>query len=52
MTLLMEHGKQFLIVGNMNATIYSEVFPLIKSNKIWLGNKSGHFWFKVPDDYE
>ena len=52
MALLMEHGKQFLIVGNMNAAIYSEVFPLIKGNKVWLGNKSGHFWFKVPDSYE
>jgi hypothetical protein len=36
----------------MNAAIYSEVFPLIKGNKVWLGNKSGHFWFKVPDNYE
>ncbi len=52
MALLMEHGKQFLIIGNMNAAIYSEVFPLIKGNKVWLGNKSGHFWFKVPDNYE
>ena len=52
MALLMEHDKQFLIVGNMNAAIYSEVFPLIKGNKVWLGNKSGHFWFKVPDSYE
>lgn len=52
MALLMGHGKQFLIVGNMNAAIYSEVFPLIKGNKVWLGNKSGHFWFKVPDSYE
>ena len=52
MALLMEYGKQFLIIGNMNAAIYSEIFPLIKRNKVWLGNKSGHFWFKVPDNYE
>lgn len=49
---LMEFGKKFLIVGNMNAVTYREIFPLIRDNKVWLGNKSGHFWFKVPDDYE
>ena len=52
MALLMEHGKQFLIVGNMNAVTYREIFPLIRDNKVWLGNKAGHFWFKVPDNYE
>ncbi len=30
-------GKQFLIIGNMNAITYKEVFPLIKDNKLWLG---------------
>jgi len=29
--------KKFLIIGNMNATTYKEVFPLIKDNKLWLG---------------
>lgn len=35
--LLMEHNKQFLIIGNMNAMIAKEIFPLIKENKLWLG---------------
>ena len=52
MALLMEHKKQFLIVGNMNAVTYKEVFPPIKDDKVWLGNKAGHFWFKVPSHYE
>ena len=52
MAQLMEHGKQFLIIGNMNAVTYKEIFALIKENKVWLGNKAGHFWFKVPDSYE
>ncbi len=30
-------GKQFLIIGNMNAITYKEVFPLIKNNKAWIG---------------
>ena len=46
------YGKKFVIVGNMNAVTYKEVFPLIAQNKLWLGYNSGHFWFKVPDSYE
>ena len=33
----MEYKKDFLIIGNMNAITYKEVFPLIKENKMWLG---------------
>lgn len=33
-----EANKYFSIIGNMNAISYKEVFPLIKDNKIWLGN--------------
>ena len=38
--LLMEHNKKFIIIGNMNACCYKEVFPLIKENKMWLGQNS------------
>jgi len=51
-TLLTTHNKQFLIIGNLNAVTYKEVLPLIMRNKMWLGYKSGHFWFKVPECYE
>jgi hypothetical protein len=30
-------GKQFLIIGNMNAITYKETFPLIKNNQMWIG---------------
>lgn len=33
MALLMGHNKQFLIVGNMNAVTYREIFPLIRDDK-------------------
>lgn len=36
---LMEYKKKFLIIGNMNALHYKEVFPLIKNNKVWTGCK-------------
>ena len=46
-------GKQFLIIGNMNAVSYKEVFPLIKANKLWYGPSisSGDREFMVPDSY-
>ena len=37
---LVEHKKKFLIIGDMNWITYKEVFPLLKSNLIWLGNCS------------
>jgi hypothetical protein len=43
-----------LIIGNVNAITYKEIFPLIKQNKIWFGASihSGDRKFWVPDDYE
>lgn len=35
---LIEHDKKFLIIGHQNAITYKELFPLIQSNRIWLGN--------------
>ena len=50
---LMEHGKDFLILGSQNAISYKEIFPLLKDNKIWLGvNNGGVKWFEVSPDYE
>ena len=49
---LIEHDREFVIIGNQNAVSYKEVFSLIMENKIWLGNKSGDMAFKVPDYYE
>ena len=51
---LMKYEKKFIIIGNMNAITYKEIFPLIKNNLIWLGPSitSGDRKFWVPDDYE
>jgi len=45
-----EANKQFLIIGNMNAITYKEVFPLIKDNKMWLGKgfSKGDAFFSTP----
>ncbi len=50
---LVEHDKKFVIIGNINAVTYQEVFPLIKKNKVWLGASihSGDREFRVPDNY-
>lgn len=49
---LVEYDKKFLIIGNQNAITYKEIFPLIKENKMWLGNHGGDMKFKVPPYYE
>lgn len=50
---LVAYDKQFLIIGNMNALHYKEIFKLIKENKLWLGESihSGDREFRVPDHY-
>lgn len=48
---LMEYDKKFIIVGNMNAVTYRDIFRLIKDGKMWLGNNSGDMRFMVPDYY-
>lgn len=50
---LMKYDKKFVIVGHQNAITYKEIFPLIKSNQIWLGygfkGGAGHFISKYED---
>lgn len=50
---LIEYKKDFLIIGNVNAISYKEVFKHIKDGKLWLGPSihSGDREFGVPDDY-
>lgn len=48
---LVKYNKQFLIVGNINAVKYKEIFPLIQQNKIWLGYTGGSMVFQVPPTY-
>ena len=50
---LVNSGKQFLIIGNLTAVAYKEVFPYLKDNRVWLGASihSGDREFRVPDDY-
>lgn len=54
---IVEANKKFLIIGNMNAITYKEVFPLIKDNKMWTGSRFNqrlngkNMTFEVPDDY-
>ncbi len=51
---LIEHSKKFLIIGNINAITYKNIFTLIKNNKAWLGMHLGRgiSSFIVPRHYE
>ncbi len=50
---LIEFDKEFIVLGNQNAIIYTEIFPFIKEDKLWLGvDNGGTKWFQVPKDYE
>lgn len=46
---LVEHDKQFIVIGNNNAITYKEVFKHIKENRLWLGVSPRSMQFKQPD---
>ncbi len=50
---LIEYDKKFVVIGSMNAITYKEVFPLIKSGRLWLGHGPAgkDMLFDVPKDY-
>lgn len=45
--------KKFLIIGNINAITYKDLFPFLKEDRIWLGatNFNTGMYFKVPPDF-
>jgi hypothetical protein len=51
---LSDYKKKFVIIGNMNAITYKEIFPLIKANKMWLGatGNGSDMVFAVPNGVE
>lgn len=50
---IVRHNKQFLIIGNVNAITYKEIFELIQKNQAWLGINLGRgiSGFIVPPHY-
>lgn len=50
---LVKYNKQFLVIGNVNAITYKEIFDLIQRDKVWLGVNLGRgiSGFIVPDHY-
>lgn len=50
---LIEYKKNFIVLGNHNSITYKDIFGLIESGLLWLGNDNGGTkWFHVPDDYD
>lgn len=51
---LVRYDKKFLVIGNINAITYKEIFDLIQRDKVWLGLNLGRgiSGFVVPKHYE
>jgi len=53
MSQLFKFDKNFLVIGNMNAITYKEIFPMIKANKVWFGNNAkvngGAMFYEIPE---
>lgn len=49
MSWLIESKKRFIVVGNMNAVKYREIFPLLQTNEVWLGSHNPKE-FVIPND--
>ncbi len=49
---LIQYDKKFIIIGNVNAITYKEIFPLLKENKMWLGYgfKGGNAYFSTLNE--
>lgn len=52
--LIVRFKKKFLIIGNINAITYKNIFNLIQQNQVWLGVHLGRgiSGFIVPEHYE
>ena len=51
---IMEADKQFIIIGNINAVKYRDMFQLLKDNRVWIGYRplNPAFLFSVPEVQE
>lgn len=49
---LVEGEVKFSVIGSKNSITYKEVFPLIRSNQLWLGNgfAKGNAYFRIPPE--
>lgn len=48
--LLINNDRQFLVLGNINAITYKDIFKLVMENKIWLGYRqlNKDMYFNLP----
>ena len=46
--------RKVLVIGNINAITYKEIFPLIQENQLWIGARSMNrdMYFNVPREYQ
>lgn len=51
---IIKYKKEFLVIGNINAITYKNIFKLIQNNEAWMGINMGRgiSGFIVPEHYE
>ena len=53
---LIEHNKQFLIIGNLNAMKYGEIYPYFQADRVWSGatmfNGGAAYFIGSPELYD
>ncbi len=50
-TLLVEHDKKFVVLGNQNTLTTKDIFEFVRDGQVWLGYNNGDMAFRVPDHY-
>lgn len=48
---LVEAGKEFLVLGTLNAVTYADVWPVIQGGQVWLGVSRHNLYLEVPEAY-
>ncbi len=50
---IFQHNKSFIVIGSMDAITYTDIFPLVRDDKMWLGagdNTGQAVLFEIPEN--
>lgn len=49
---LIDYEKKFIVLGNLMAACYHDIFPLIKEGRVWIGHRDAckKMYFELPEE--